>query len=189
VTIPREIRTERLLLRWWREEDLEPFARMSADSEVMEFFPALLSREESDAAAHRIRSFFESSGYGVWAVELPGVCPFIGFVGLSPPRFENHFTPCIEIGWRLAAAHWGHGYATEGAAAALAVGFEHVGLSEIVSFTAPANQRSRRVMEKLGMHHDAREDFDHPRIPEGHPLRRHVLYRINQSEWRARFRR
>jgi RimJ/RimL family protein N-acetyltransferase len=176
--LPREIRTERLLLRRWRPADLEPFAALNADPRVLEYLPTPLSRMDSDAFAARIQAHFEKHGYGLWAVEVPGVTPFAGFVGLSPPRFEAHFTPAIEIGWRLAVEQWGRGYATEGAEAALAFGFDVLRLEEIVSITVPANVRSRRVMEKIGMTRAPEDDFDHPLVPEGHPLRRHVLYRI-----------
>src|SRR5262249_27810186 len=148
---------------------------------VMEFFPAPLSREESDAQVDRIEAHFDRHGFAQWAVEIPGVAPFAGFIGLSIPRFEAHFTPCVEIGWRLAAPHWGRGFATEGARAALAFGFKTLGLAEIVSFTAVVNLRSRRVMEKLGMTHQPGDDFDHPVLPEGHWLRRHALYRIART--------
>jgi RimJ/RimL family protein N-acetyltransferase len=151
---------------------------MNADPRVMEHFPALLSQEESDARLARIDAHFEEHGFGLWAVEVVRDAPFAGLIGLAVPRFEAAFTPCVEIGWRLAAEHWGHGYATEGARAALAFGFEALGLQEVLSFTVPANVRSRRVMEKLGMTHCPDEDFDHPLVPEGHRLRRHVLYRI-----------
>ena len=180
---PTEIRTERLLLRRWRPEDRGPFARLNADPRVMEFFPKVLTREESDATADRIEAHFAQHGFGLWAVEVPGSVPFAGFVGLSIPRFEAHFTPCIEIGWRLAAETWNQGYATEGARAALDFAFAHVEAERIVSFTVPANIRSRRVMEKIGMTHDATGDFDHPSLPEGHPLQRHVLYRIGRDHW------
>jgi RimJ/RimL family protein N-acetyltransferase len=147
----------------------------------MEHFPALLSPDETDARIARIQAHFDQHGFGLWAVEIPGVTPFAGFVGLTVPPFDAPFTPCVEIGWRLAAEFWGQGYATEGAKAALAFGFESLGLDEIVSFTVPANTRSRRVMEKIGMTHDPREDFDHPLLPENHALRRHVLYRIHRA--------
>jgi RimJ/RimL family protein N-acetyltransferase len=175
--LPEQIRTERTLLRRWHQADREPFAEMNADPEVMEYFPSVLSREESEAAVDWIAAHFERHGFGLWALEVPGVTPFAGFVGLAVPFFETAFTPCVEIGWRLAQPYWGQGYATEAARAALAFGFEEVHLQEVVSFTVPANVRSRRVMEKLGMTHDPRDDFEHPRVPEGHPLRRHVLYR------------
>lgn len=144
----------------------------------MEHFPALLARDESDAVAHRINTHFEKHGFAQWAVEIPGVAPFAGFIGLSFPRFEASFTPCVEIGWRLAAEHWGQGYATEGARAALAFGFNELQLNEIVSFTVPENVRSRRVMEAIGMTHDANGDFAHPLLPPEHRLSRHVLYRL-----------
>jgi RimJ/RimL family protein N-acetyltransferase len=172
------LRTDRLRLRRWRLEDREPFAAMNADPRVMEFLPALLTREESDAMMARIEARFEKSGYGLWAVEVVGGAPFAGYVGLSMPSFQAKFTPCVEIGWRFAFDHWGHGYATEGARAALAFGFDVVGLSEIVSFTVPDNVRSWRVMEKIGMMRDPNDDFDHPNLPAGHHLRKHVFYRI-----------
>lgn len=178
--LPRELRTERLLLRRWRREDREPFAAMNADPRVMEFFPALLSRAESDARVDRIEAHFKQHGFGLWAVEIAGGAPFAGFIGLSIPSFEAHFTPCVEAGWRLAAEHWGRGYALEGARAALAFGFDSLELEQIVSYTATSNLRSRRVMEKIGMNHDPDGDFDHPLLPEGHPLRRHVFYRIGR---------
>jgi RimJ/RimL family protein N-acetyltransferase len=177
-TLPHEIRTERLILRRWRDTDLEPFARLNADPEVMAHLPALLDRAASDALAKRIREHFERHGFGLWAVEAPGVAPFLGFVGLSIPRFTAAFTPCVEVGWRLARGYWGKGYATEAARAALDVGFVNVGLDEIVSFTVPANGRSIAVMQRLGMTRDPADDFDHPSLPPDHPLRRHVLYRL-----------
>jgi RimJ/RimL family protein N-acetyltransferase len=177
----RELRTERLFLRWWRVDDREPFARLNANPRVVEFLPKALSREESDAVADRIEAHFERHEFGLWAVEIPGVTQFAGFIGLSIPRFEAHFTPCIEIGWRLAAEHWSRGYATEGARAALEFGFQQLEAAEILSFTVPANVRSRRVMEKIGMTHSPADDFDHPVLPEGHPLRRHVLYRVRRQ--------
>ena len=179
------IRTQRLLLREWSDADLVPFGEMNADPAVIEYFPNTLSREQSDAAAARIRQQATERGFGLYAIEVPDRAPFVGFVGLMAPTFQAHFTPCVEIGWRLARAHWRHGYATEGARAALRVGFEHLGLGEIVSMTVPDNVRSRRVMEKLGMTRDPAGDFDHPRVPEGNPRRRHLLYRLTQAAWRA----
>jgi RimJ/RimL family protein N-acetyltransferase len=179
---PRELRTDRLWLRRWLLEDRAPFAKLNSDPRVMEFFPGALSREESDARADGIDAHFERHGFGLWAVEIPGVTRFAGFIGLSIPRFEAHFTPCVEIGWRLDALHWNQGYATEGARAALAFGFGSLQAEEIVSFTVPANVRSRRVMEKIGMTHSPGDDFDHPLLPEGHPLRRHVLYRLRRAK-------
>jgi RimJ/RimL family protein N-acetyltransferase len=176
--LPDELRTDRLLLRRWLPEDRPLFAAMNADPRVMEFFPKLLTREESDATADRIEAHFAQHGFGLWAVEVPGVTQFAGFVGLAHPRFEASFTPCVEIGWRLSADCWGRGFATEGARAALQFGFTQLELAEILSFTVPGNVRSRRVMEKIGMTHSPQDDFDHPLLPEGHPLRRHVLYRM-----------
>lgn len=180
------LKTKRLLLRPWKETDLAPFAALNADPKVMEYFPSPLSKEESDHLAHRIRSKIEDKGWGLWAVEIPGVADFIGFIGLhlvDKSTLPAHFTPAVEIGWRIAFDYWGQGYATEGANAALAYGFETLNLEEIVSFTAVQNMRSRRIMEKIGMHRDPKDDFDHPKLPEGHPLRRHVLYRLKQKEW------
>jgi RimJ/RimL family protein N-acetyltransferase len=174
------IRTPRLLLRTWRDEDLAPFAALNADPEVMEYFLRPLERAESDAAAGRIRDHFDRHGFGLWAVEVPGIADFIGFVGLAVPGFKAHFTPCVEIGWRLARAHWGQGYATEAARAVLDFGFRELALDEIVSFTTVANRRSRAVMERIGLSRSPADDFDHPAVPEGHPLRRHVLYRARR---------
>ncbi len=178
-----EIQTPRLWLRRWRQEDRDPFAELNADPAVMEHFPSTLSREESDAGVDRIETHFTEHGFGFWAVEVPGTAPFIGFIGLFVPAFESSFTPCVEIGWRLARPWWGQGLATEGARAALAYGFEQLNLPGIVSFTVPGNQRSRRVMEKLGMRYS--ENFEHPRIDPEHPLRRHVLYRLSRGDWAA----
>jgi RimJ/RimL family protein N-acetyltransferase len=171
------VETPRLLLRGWRAEDREPFYRLNSDPRVMEHFPACLSRAESDWLAQRIEAHFTTHGFGLWAAEVRETGAFAGFIGLSVPTFKAHFVPCVEIGWRLDPAWWNRGLATEGARAALALAFETLGLSEVVSFTVPANRASRRVMEKLGMQHHPADDFDHPLIPDGHPLRRHVLYR------------
>jgi len=176
-----EIETDRLLLRRWRDADRDPFARMNADPAVMEHFPAPLSRQESDRLMDDIAAHFERHGFGGWAAEVRATGEFIGFIGLAVPRFEAAFTPCVEIGWRLAAAYWGRGLATEGARAVARYAFETLGLEEIVSFTTAANARSRRVMEKLGMTHDPRDDFDHPNLPAGHPMRPHVLYRMRRA--------
>lgn len=178
--------TARLRLRQWREEDLAPFAALNADPQVMEFFPKVLTRAESDAVAGRIRDHFARHGFGLWAVEAPGAADFVGFVGLAVPSFEAHFTPCVEIGWRLAREHWGHGYATEAATAALAFGFGDRALEEIVAFTVPANIPSRRVMGRLGMRRLPADDFEHPAIAAGHPLRSHVLYRLRRADWKPR---
>lgn len=175
-----DLRGERVLLRRWTEDDLAPFAAMNADPRVMEHYPATLTREESDSfVRERVEPHFAEHGFGLWAVEVPGAAPFVGYVGLSLPGFEAHFMPCVEIGWRLGFEHWGKGYATEAARVAVEFGFSEAGLDEIVSFTVPENRRSIAVMERLGMTYAG--EFDHPRLPDGHRLRRHVLYRLARS--------
>ncbi len=176
------VETNRLILRHWEPSDREPFSRLNADARVMEFMPALLSRDQSHRLADRIEEHFREHGFGLCAAELRQDHSFIGFVGLSVPTFQAPFTPCVEIGWRLSADRWGQGLATEGARAMIRYAFENVGLDEVVSFTVPGNVRSRRVMEKLGMTRNPVDDFDHPRLPEGHPLRRHVLCRLRRAE-------
>ncbi|GAA4062068.1 GNAT family N-acetyltransferase [Actinomadura miaoliensis] len=173
-----ELTTPRLLLRRWRDTDRAPFAALNADPQVMHHFPATLSRAESDALIDRIEAHFDRHGFGLWAVQHTGTGAFLGFTGLWTPAFDAHFTPTVEIAWRLAHHAWGHGYATEAARRALEYGFTTAGLPEIVSFTAVPNDRSQAVMRRLGMTRDPRDDFDHPVLPAGHPLRRHVLYRI-----------
>lgn len=177
-----EIETARLRLRQWRESDRAPFAAMNADAEVMEFFPSVQSREASDASIDAWQSQLAQRGWSNWAVEVLSSGVFIGSVGLSIPRRVLPFSPCVEVGWRLARPHWGHGYATEGARAALRVAFERLALDEIVSFTSVVNSRSRAVMERIGMR-NARQDFEHPGVPENHPLRPHCLYRITRAQW------
>ena len=174
------VMTPRILLRAWRPADRDAFAALNADPVVMEHFPGTASRTVSDAFVDMIEAEFATEGFGLWAVEIPGVTQFAGFTGLHRVPWEAHFTPAVEIGWRFAKAHWGHGYATEAAREALRRGFDDHGLEEIVSFTVPANRRSWRVMERIGMTRDPVDDFDHPRLPEGHRLRRHVLYRIRR---------
>jgi RimJ/RimL family protein N-acetyltransferase len=181
--IPDVLTTARLRLRPWRDDDLAAFAALNADPEVMEHLPGVLTREESDAMVGRLRAHFDAHGFGLWAVDAgDGV---VGFAGLSVPRFDAPFMPAVEVGWRFARAAWGKGYATEAARAAMADGFGRLGLREIVSFTVPANGRSRRVMERLGMTHDEQDDFDHPVFPPGHRLCRHVLYRMKWEAWPA----
>jgi RimJ/RimL family protein N-acetyltransferase len=176
------IQTERLLLRQWKGEDRQPFYRLNSDARVMEFFPDCLTRAESDSLFDRIGEHFKKHGFGLFAAELREERSFIGFVGLAVPSFKAHFTPCVEIGWRLAANYWERGLATEGARAVVKYALDDLELDALVSFTVPANARSRRVMEKIGMTHDASDDFDHPNLPEGHPLRRHVLYRLRRDK-------
>ena len=183
--ISPELSTDRLRLRAWRPADRQAFARINADPEVMEFFVAPLTGEQSDALVDRFEAGFAQHGFGVWAVEENSTGSFIGFTGLLHQTFEADFTPAFEVGYRLARRAWGHGYATEAAWEAVRYGFECAGLTEIVSMTAVENVRSRAVMEKLGMSHDPSDDFDHPRVPDGHPLQRHVLYRLPVDRWRA----
>jgi len=181
-----ELTTPRLRLRAWTERDLAPFAALNADPRVMEFFPAPLNGAESDAFAGRIRDHFARHGYGFWAVQAPGVADFIGFVGLAVPTFQARFMPCVEIAWRLAYDYWGRGYSSEAAVAVVDYAFASLRLDEIVSFTVPDNLRSRQVMGRLGMRRSPEDDFEHPALPEGHPLRAHVLYRLTRREWQAR---
>ena len=184
-TVP-EVRTARLLLRGWRDDDREPFAAMNADPEVRRHFPGgPMTHEDSDGLVNRFNERWREDGHAPWAVERLDDGVFLGFIGLLKAHFDAHFTPAVEVGWRLARPAWGHGYATEGGAASIEWGFDALGLAEIVSFTTPDNTRSRAVMERLGMTRDAAGDFDHPRISEGHPLRRHVLYRLRRPEWEA----
>lgn len=178
-------KTNRLILRDWKPSDRSAFARMNADPRVMEYFPAPLTTAESDQMVDRIQAHFREHGFSMCAAELRDSGEFIGFVGLARPRFAAHFTPCVEIGWRLGHECWGRGLATEAAREMLRYAFEDLNLDEIVSFTVPANIRSRRVMEKLAMTHNAADDFDHPSLPEGHRIRRHVLYRLQREAWRA----
>lgn len=180
-----ELLTERLLLRGWRDADRAPFADLNADPEVTEFFAGALSRAESDALVDKIEKGFATHPFGLWAVEVRATGEFVGFTGLSVPSFEAHFTPAVEVGWRLARNAWGLGYATEAARAALAHGFATVGLDEIVSFTTRANVRSRAVMERLDMTCDPVDDWEHPRLAPDHPLRPHVLYRLSAAAWRG----
>jgi RimJ/RimL family protein N-acetyltransferase len=177
------LRTDRLLLRPWRATDLEPFAALNADPAVMQHFRAPLTRAESDAMVDRIERGFATNGFGLWAVEITDEADFIGFIGLARHTFPAHFTPAIEVGWRLGHEHWGRGFAPEGARVALAYGFEQAGLDEIVSMTTVGNTNSRRVMEKIGMARNPADDFDHPKVPAGSPLRPHVLYRLAHRDW------
>ena len=172
------LETDRLILRRWKDSDREPFAAMNADPRVMEFFPATLTREESDAFIERIESHFENHGFGLFAAELKSDGSLIGFIGLHASTFQAHFTPCVEIGWRIGVPYWNKGLATEGAREVIRFAFERLRLDRLVSFTSPENVASRRLMEKLGMTHNPADDFDHPRLPEGHRLRRHVLYQL-----------
>jgi ribosomal-protein-alanine N-acetyltransferase len=180
--VPR-LHTDRLLLREWRDADRKPFAALNADPEVMEHFPAPLTREESDAFVDRMIARWTADGFGLWAVERASDGAFLGLTGLAVPAWAPE--PSVEVGWRFARSAWGRGYATEAAGAAVRFGFEVLGLAEIVSYTTPGNVRSRRVMERLGMTRDPAGDFLHPRLPEGHPIRPHVTYRLSRDAWLA----
>jgi RimJ/RimL family protein N-acetyltransferase len=180
-----ELITDRLLLRQWKDSDYEPFAALNADPAVMEHFPNALTRADSDTMVDRVRAAIEQRGFGFWAVEVRESGQFIGFTGLSVPSFDAPFGPGVEIGWRLVKDAWGNGYATEGARASLAHAFGPLGLDDVLSFTTTTNKPSQRVMERIGMTHDEAGDFDHPRLADGHPLQRHVLYRISRAQWEA----
>jgi RimJ/RimL family protein N-acetyltransferase len=177
--------TDRLVLREWRDEDIAAFAELNADPVVMEYFPATLTPAQTAEVVDRIRSNFSTNGYGWWATEVRETGAFIGFIGLSAPSWEAHFTPTVEIGWRLSRHAWGHGYAPEGARAAIDWAFTNLDLpgDQLTSFTAVGNTKSRRVMEKLGFTHDPDEDFDHPMLPLDSHVSRHVLYRLRRASW------
>ncbi|WP_044528289.1 GNAT family N-acetyltransferase [Herbaspirillum sp. B65] len=180
------LRGSRVLLRNWRAEDRQALAAINADVKVMQHFPACLTRVQSDAMANKIEEHFIQHGFGPWVLEIPGMSEFAGLIGLMQVGFEAHFTPAVEIAWRLAPAFWGQGYITEAARYALDFGFLKLGLPQIVAFTVPANKRSLAVMQRLGMTSDVQEDFQHPCLPDGHPLRLHHLYRIQRAQWMQR---
>lgn len=173
--------TERLVLRRWRDADLAPFAALNADPQVMRHFPDVLSRQQSDVLVARLESHHDSYGFGLWAVERRDNGSLIGFTGLQHVPFDAPFTPAVEVGWRLARPAWGHGFATEAARESLRVAFIDLELDEVVAMTVPANVRSLAVMERIGMLRSEADDFDHPRMLPGSPLRRHVLYRIART--------
>lgn len=176
------LKTERLLLRQWAEDDFLPFAEMCSDKDVMEFFPKLQTQSESYEMAKKIQALIEDLGWGLWALEIPNQHRFIGFVGLHIPKDNMPFSPCVEIGWRLSKQYWGKGYATEAAEKALEYAFNKLNLSEVVSFTTVANVRSMAVMQKIGMCNSG-QNFMHPNIEASHPQCEHVLYKISKSEW------
>lgn len=179
-----EFNTQRLRLRQWRAADRAPFAKLNADPRVMEFFPATLDLAASNLLADRCQTLIRERGWGFWAVETKTTHAFIGFVGLHTPDYDLPFSPCVEVGWRLAFQYWGQGLATEAAREALRIGFASLGLPKIVSFTPVGNFRSRAVMERLGMH-ETTGTFDHPRVPVDSPLRTHCLYRLSREQWLA----
>lgn len=174
---PLELHTKRCVLRQWKASDFAPWAEMNADPEVRRYFPYVATEAQAHGEAERCRDALAQRGWGMWALELPGMLPFAGFVGLNVPHYDAPWVPAVEIGWRLARAAWGQGFATEAAQAVLDFGFERLGLSEIVAITVPSNAPSRRVMARLGLQRDEAGDFDHPRVEVGHPMQRHVLYR------------
>ncbi|HEY2811175.1 MAG TPA: GNAT family N-acetyltransferase [Rhabdochlamydiaceae bacterium] len=177
------IETDRLILRQWKEEDLAPFAAINSDPIVMEFLWKCMTEGETAAMIEKIQRHFQKYGFGLFCAESKATSECIGFIGLAVPDFEAHFTPCVEIGWRLASQVWGQGLATEGARAVLKAGFEKYGLQEIVSFTVPANKRSISVMEKIGMKRDLKGDFHNPKVSIEHRLSLHVLYRITKEQY------
>lgn len=177
--------TDRLLMRRWTEADAAPFAAMNADAEVTRYLAAPLDRESSDTLIRRIETEFDRCGYGLWALEVRATGEFIGFTGLIEQTFPAHFTPAVEIGWRLRRSAWGHGYATEAAREALAYAFGPAALAEVVSITTRTNAPSRAVMRRLGMTCSPADDFEHPKVPPGHPLRPHVLHRLTRQQWLA----
>ncbi|MBI2743595.1 MAG: GNAT family N-acetyltransferase [Chlamydiales bacterium] len=183
----KTIETQRLILREWKPEDLIPFAEINQDPKVMECLLKPLTLEESAAMMERMQNHFKEHGFGPFACVVKETDELIGFVGLYVPNFEAHFTPCVEIGWRLSSKAWGKGYATEAARAVLKAAFGEYGLREVVSFTVPKNLRSIAVMEKIGMKRDMKGDFLHPKIPAGHPLHQHILYRITRDEYNKQF--
>lgn len=178
-----ELKTERLLLRQWKDEDVVLFSKMNADPMVMEYYPSTLDEEQSDTMANKIKSLIAEKGWGFWAVELHNEKRFIGFVGLHEPTYELPVTPCVEIGWRLDKNYWGKGYATEAANESLKFAFEELELNEVYSFASVANEKSWRVMQRLGMK-NTHSNFEHPIIPENHPLREHVLYKITKEQYK-----
>ena len=178
-----QLETERLILRPWIDSDVEPFAALNADKDVMEFFPKLMTREETEAMVARVKARYAEDSFCFWATQEKKSGDFIGFVGLGRPSFEAQFIPCVEIGWRLARRYWGNGYAPEAAKEVLRDGFERGKLQEIVALTAVLNTKSRRVMEKLSMHRDPQDDFLHPALEDGHHLKPHVLYRLSSDDW------
>ncbi len=180
-----EIHTARLLLRRWREADLEPFARINADPQVCAFLAAPMTRSQSDVLVQRVMAHFQVYRFGLWAVEIPGVTPFAGFVGLQHLSFQTAFTPAVEIAWRLGSEWWGRGYAREAALACRNYAFDDLALTGIVAFCVRENRRSIALMEAIGLRHDEQGDFDHPRLPPTHPHRRHVLYRMNADDYQV----
>jgi RimJ/RimL family protein N-acetyltransferase len=180
-----ELKTERLLLRQWRNQDLPEMASINADSTVMKYYPKLLSRQESNAAVEKFKSLISKNGWGFWAVESTRDRSFIGLVGLHKPAYKLPFGPCVEIGWRLARASWGQGYATEAGTACLDFAFGKLELSEVFAFSSVPNMKSRAVMERLDME-NIQANFGHPTVPHNSPLREHVVYKIDSQKWQSK---
>lgn len=185
VSMTAPLETSRLVLRRWHISDIQPFAEMNSDPQVMEFFPRTATFEQTATMVHTIETAFAEDDFGLWAVTLKDTGKFIGMVGLCKPKFEAHFTPCVEVGWRLDKHYWGKGFASEAAEEALRDGFERIGLTEIVSMTSMLNERSMRVMERIKMTRNPEDDFEHPLVQDGHPLKPHVLYRLTKADWEA----
>jgi len=183
---PPTLRTKRLLLRRWRDADRSPFARINSDPEVMRYRLSPLGSRESDELIEEIEACFDKNGFGLWAVERTEDSRLLGFAGLATSDFGAPFCPAVDVGWRLARDAWGYGYATEAAIASLDYAFGELRLSEVVAHTTSHNQPSRAVMRRLGMTHDSTDDFDGPWYPVGHSLRRFVLYRMPERNWRTR---
>jgi RimJ/RimL family protein N-acetyltransferase len=183
--VPLTLETPRLLLRPWMDSDVEPWVAMCADDRVMEFFPSTYDRERAESTAVRLRENIERKDYGWWVIDAKDGPPFVGVVALQDVPFEAHFTPALEVGWRLGYAHWGRGFATEAASRVLDFAFADLGRDEVVAMTAKINERSQRVMLRLGMTRDARDDFEHPNLKPGHRLRPHVLYRARRAAMKS----
>ena len=182
-TSPVELRTPRILLRQWKDSDLDKWCVMNADAEVRKFFPKLLTSDEARDEMTRMRAGIAQRGWGLWAAEVPGTHVFIGLIGLNIPSYEAPWMPVVEVGWRLAPEAWHKGYATEGAAAALNFAFAHLELSQVIAISVAPNTSSHNVMTRLGMQRDTAADFDHPRVPPEWPLRRHILHRLPRESW------
>lgn len=178
-----QLETERLILRKWKEADLEPFCKITSDPEVRRYYPGVLTADETKALVTKVEAHFNKESFGLFALELKSTGEFIGYTGLMKPTIQAHFMPCVEIGWQLSKKHWGNGYAPEAAAKALEDGFVRIGLDEIVSFTTVSNDKSIRVMQKLQMTRNPKDDYSHPALPEGHPLKPHVLFRLSKAIW------
>lgn len=178
-----QLETERLILRHWQESDFKPFCEITSDPEVRRYYPSTLNVDETRALIARINTHFDREGFGLFAVVLKSTGEFIGYTGLQKPTIQARFMPCVEIGWQIARKHWGNGYAPEAATKCLEDGFMRIGLDEIVSFTTVSNDKSIRVMEKLGMTRNPKDDYSHPLLPEGHPLKPHVLFRLSKATW------